>query len=161
MIGGAMLLLPSTRAIFPAKGCFSTNQDILFEMVSATRTDKISKELVAFVRDFAEYRFATGRPSRRVLPNEDRNTTTRNQDLEMAVGRKVEERSCEIFNRVAQDASKHFPAHSICSRHCLLEQSNQDPPDIHQYSTQMHAPILFMKLKHILRALFLLFSCMA
>ncbi len=55
MIGGAMLLLPSTRAIFLAKG---TNQDILFEMVSATRTDKIGKELEAVVRDLAEYRFA-------------------------------------------------------------------------------------------------------
>jgi hypothetical protein len=70
-----MLLLPSTRAIFSAKGCLSTNQDILFEMFSATRTDKIGKELVAVVCDFVEYRFATGRLSRRVLPNADRNTT--------------------------------------------------------------------------------------
>ncbi len=108
-----MLLLPSTRAIFPAKGCFSKNQDLLFELVSATRTDKIGKELMAFARDFAEYGFATGSSSRRVLPNADRNTTTRMQDLEMVVGRKVEERSFEIFMRVAQDASQHFPAHSI------------------------------------------------
>jgi hypothetical protein len=55
MISGAMLLLPSTRAIFPAKGCFSANQDILFEIVPATRTDKIGKELVAVVHDLAEY----------------------------------------------------------------------------------------------------------
>jgi hypothetical protein len=93
MIEGRMLLLPSSRAIFPAKGCFSTSQDILFEMVSATRTDKFGKELLAFARDFAEYRYATGISSRRVLPNADRKTTTRMQDLEMVVGRKVEERS--------------------------------------------------------------------
>jgi hypothetical protein len=129
MIGGTMLFLPSTRAIFPAKGCFSTNQDILSEMVSATRTDKIGKELVAVVRDLAEYQFATGRLSRRVLPNADRNTTTRIQDLEMALVRNVEERGCEIFSRVAQEASQHSPAHIICRRHCLLEQGNQDPPE--------------------------------
>ncbi len=70
-------------------------------MVSATLTDKIGKELLAVVRDFAEYRFLTGISSRRVLPNADRNTTTRMQDLEMVVGSKVEERSCEIFIRVA------------------------------------------------------------
>ncbi len=136
-----MLLLPSTRAsraIFPAKGCFSTNQDILFEMVSATRTDKIGKELVAVVRDLAEYRFAIGSLFRRVLPNADRNTTTRIQDLEMVVVRNVEERSCDIFSRVAQDASQHSPAHIICSRHCLLEQGNQDPPDI--FPVCIHRP---------------------
>ena len=82
-------------------------------MVSATRTDKIGKELLAVVDDFAEDRYAIGRPSRRVLPNADKTTTTRMQDLEMVVGRKVEERSSEIFIRVAQDASQHFPAHSI------------------------------------------------
>ena len=103
--------LPSTRAIFAAKGGFSTNQDILFERVSATRTDKVGKELVAVVRDLVEYLFATGRLSRRVLPNADRNTTSRIQDLEMAVVRNVGERSCEIFSRVAQDASQHSPAH--------------------------------------------------
>ena len=54
MTGGRSILLPSTRAMFAAKGCFSTNQDILFEMVSATRTDKIGKELMAVVDDFAE-----------------------------------------------------------------------------------------------------------
>ncbi len=46
--------MPSTRAIFAAKICFSTNQDILFKMVSATRTDKIGKELLAVVDDFVE-----------------------------------------------------------------------------------------------------------
>jgi hypothetical protein len=54
MTGGRSIFLPSTGAIFAAKGCFSTNQDILFEMVSATRTDKIGKELLAVVHDFAE-----------------------------------------------------------------------------------------------------------
>jgi hypothetical protein len=51
MTGGRMLFvkLPSTRAIFAAKGCFSTNQDILFEIVSATRTDKIGKEWSSLV----------------------------------------------------------------------------------------------------------------
>ncbi len=82
-------------------------------MVSATRTDKIGKELLAFARDFAENRYATGISSRRVLSNADRNTTSRMQDLEMVVGRKVEERSFEIFMRVAQDVSQHCPADSI------------------------------------------------
>jgi hypothetical protein len=99
-------------------------------MASATRTVKIGKELVAVVHDLAEYQFAIGSLSRRVLPNADRKTTTRIQDLKMAVGRNVEERSCEIFDRVAQDASQHSPAHIICSRHCLLEQGNPNPPDI-------------------------------
>jgi hypothetical protein len=80
-------------------------------MISATRTDKIGKEeLVAVVHDLAEYQFATGRLSRRVLPNADRNTTSF-QDRKMDVGQNVEERGCEIFSRVAQDASQHSPAH--------------------------------------------------
>jgi hypothetical protein len=54
MTGGRSIFLPSTREIFAAKGCFSKNQDILIEMVSATRTDKIGKELLALVQDFAE-----------------------------------------------------------------------------------------------------------
>ena len=55
-------------------------------MASATRTDKIGKELVAVVHNLAEYRFANGSLSRRVLPNVDKNTTTRMQDPKMAVG---------------------------------------------------------------------------
>jgi hypothetical protein len=113
MIGGRRGFLPSTRAIFPAKGCFSSNQDILFEMVSATRTDKIGKALLVVVDDFADYRYAIGRLSRRVLPNAGKTSTTRIQGREMVVGRNVKDRMCEIFVRVAQDASQHFPAHSI------------------------------------------------
>ncbi len=82
-------------------------------MVNATRTDKIGKELLAVVDDFADLRYATGRLSRRVLPNADKTSTTRIQGSEMVVGRNVEDRMCKIFMRVAQDASQHFPAHSI------------------------------------------------
>ena len=82
-------------------------------MVSATRTDKIGKELLAVVDEFADYRYAIGRLSRRVLPNAGKTSTTRIQGREMMVGRNVKDRMCEIFMRGAQDASQHFPAHSI------------------------------------------------
>jgi hypothetical protein len=92
-------------------------------MVSATRTDEIGKELVAVVHDLAEYRFATGRLSHRVLPNADRNTR-RFQNLKMAVIRKVEERSnknlrqgcirCEAALPCPQDLYQALPARTVC-----------------------------------------------
>ncbi len=70
-------------------------------MVSATRTDKIGKELLAVVDEFADYRYAIGRLSRRVLPNAGKSSTTRIQGREMMVVRNVKDRMCEIFMRGA------------------------------------------------------------
>ena len=78
-------------------------------MVSATRTDKICKELLAVVDEFADYQYAIGRLSRRVLPNAGKTSTTRIQGREMMVGRNVKDRMCEIFMRGAQDARPPLP----------------------------------------------------
>ena len=97
-------MLPSRRAAFPAKGCFSTKQDVQFVMIIATRSDKLGKELVASVHDLGEHRKQTQ------MPPETRVVIWGLVSMSR-IG------VAKSFVWVAQDARQHRPAYVFCLRH--------------------------------------------